>query len=55
MNDKRITLNIDANTHKKIKLITDAKDISINEFLNQIIKKEIDEIDIVKLIEKSMK
>ena len=49
-NMKRITLNVDANLHKKIKLIADAKDVSINELLVEIIEKEVDETDIVELI-----
>ena len=47
---KRFTLNIDADLHKKVKLIADAKGISANEYINQIVKKEINKTDIVELI-----
>ena len=49
-NMKRIKLNVDETLHKKIKLIADAKDVSINELLVEIIEKEVDETDIVELI-----
>lgn len=49
-NMKRFTLNIDEDLHKKIKLIADATGISANEYLNQIIRKEVDATDIVELI-----
>ena len=51
---KRITLNVDANLHKKIKLIANVKGVSINDYLNQIIKDELDETDVVGLINENI-
>lgn len=49
--EKRITLRVDPEVHKKLKLITMVKDISVNEYLNQIIAEKIDDIDPTKLVE----
>lgn len=51
---KRITLNVDANLHKKIKLIASVKGVSINDYLNQIIKDELDETDVLGLINENI-
>lgn len=51
MPEKRINIKINETTHKKIKLIANIKGVTISEIINNILEKELNQMDFNKLIE----
>lgn len=54
MPEKRINIKLNETTHKKIKLIANIKGVTISELINNILEKEINEIDFNLLIENEL-
>lgn len=46
----RLSLRIPEQQHKKLKIIADIKNISVNEYLNILIKNELAGIDLKELV-----
>ena len=54
MPEKRINIKLNETTHKKIKLIANIKGVTISELINNILEKEINEINFNLLIENEL-
>ena len=50
MTDKRITLRIDADLYKKLKIKATCKDESVNEYIISLITAEVDNVDLSAII-----
>lgn len=50
-NIKKVNLKLPETTHTKIKLIANIQDVTINQVINKILEKHINEIDFNKLID----
>lgn len=47
---KQCTLRLDPTVYKKLKIISDVKGTSVNEYINSIILKDINNVDLSELI-----
>lgn len=45
-NNKQITIRIDSELHKKLKIKATAKDVSINEYITSLIAESVESIDL---------
>lgn len=50
MTDKRITLRIDADLYKKLKIKATCKDESVNEYIISLITADVDNVDLSAII-----
>ena len=50
-NEKRITLRIDAENFKKLKVKAVLKDLSVNEYINTLISDDIGDVDLSGLVD----
>ena len=53
-NIKKLNIKMPEETHKKIKLIANIKGVTINELINNILEKEINETDFNLLIQNEL-
>lgn len=53
-NIKKLNIKLPEATHKKIKLIANIKGVTINELINNILEKEINETDFNLLIQNEL-
>ena len=49
--EKRITLRIDADDFKKLKVKAVLKDLSVNEYINTLISDDVDNVDLSGLVD----
>lgn len=49
--EKRITLRIDADDFKKLKVKAVLKDLSVNEYINTLISNDIGNVDLSRLVD----
>ena len=49
--EKRITLRIDAENFKKLKVKAVLKDLSVNEYINTLISDDVDNVDLSGLVD----
>lgn len=49
--EKRITLRIDADNFKKLKVKAVLKDLSVNEYINTLISNDIGDVDLSGLVD----
>lgn len=53
-NGKRVTVSIVKSIHKKLKIISSARGISLDKVASEMVEEEVNKIDITKLLEESL-
>lgn len=52
---KKVTITVNADEHKKLKIIASSQEISLPMVIEPMLEEKVNEIDIVKLVEESLK